>query len=188
LLRFVEEFQKYVLITGLRANRIDVPEDLLMIVNREKSSNVEIQIFDAESIATWEHLHFAFLNALIAFKNKTNVSRSIAMETMLYASAKRQIRRATEILGVKSGSTEIAIVMFGERAGDLESSLSKIMRKFNAERDEAVLELSDAKVARIQRIFDISNKELDTVTNGRGMKRAMIDLIIERMALLPTYR
>jgi len=188
LLRFLEEFQKYVLITGLRVNRVGVPEELLMIVNGEKSSNEGIQIFDAEGICTWEHLYFAFSNALNAFNDKMNVSRSIAMETMLYAAAKRQISRATEILGVKSGSKEIAIVIFGERVEDLEGSLSRIVRQFNAEMDEAVLELKDAKVARIRRIFDISDTELGAVTNRCGMKKAMLELIIERMALLTTYR
>ncbi len=188
MLRFVEEFQKYVLITSLKGSRIDVPEELLILVGREKPSNVEIQIFDAEGVATWEHLYFAVLNALMAFKNKTNASRSLAMETMLYASAQRQICKATEILGVKSGSAGIAMVMIGEKAEDLESTLSNILKLVRAEVDEAVLELTDAKAAGIRRIFDISDGELGVVTKGCETKKALIDLVIERMALLTTER
>ena len=188
MLRFVEEFQKYVLITGLKAKKIDTPEELLRVVNRGKPSNVEIQVFDAQHVATWEHLHFAVLNALTAYKNKANVSRSLAMETMLYASAQRQIRKATEFLGIKSGSARIAIVMISEKPEDSESTLSRILRRIEAESDEAVLELTDAKAASIRRIFGISDGELGVVTKASETKRALVDLVIERMALLTTER
>jgi KEOPS complex subunit Cgi121 len=188
LLRLVEEFQKYVLIAGLKVNRVNVPEELLRIINTEKLSNTEIQIFAADCIATWQHLYFAVLNALMAFKNKANVSRSLAMETMLYASAQRQIRRATEILGVRPGSSGIAMLVIGEMAEDLKLTLSKVLKRVGAETDEAVLDLTDAKVARIQRIFNISDEELGTVTRGCETKKALVDLVIERMAILATER
>jgi len=48
---------------------------------------VEVQLFDASLVTTWEHLYFAALDSLTAFRNRENISRSLAMETMLYASA-----------------------------------------------------------------------------------------------------
>lgn len=186
MLRFVEEFRKHVLMTGFNVNPIDAPEELLGLINREKPSNVETQVFDAESIATWEHLYFAVLNALMAFKTKSNFSRSLAMETILYASGQRQIRKATEILGVKPGSAKIASVLIGENAESLESTLSQILNKIGAQRDETVLELTEAKAANIRRIFRISDGELDSVMKGCETKEALTNLVIERMALLIT--
>jgi KEOPS complex subunit Cgi121 len=188
LLRLVEEFQKYVLITGFGGVKIENTEDFLKLINIAKSPNVEAQTFNAEGVATWQHLYFAALNALTAFKYKTNISKSLAMETMLYASAQRQIRKATSILGIKPSSRNIAMLMIGERPEDLKLAVSKISEQVNAERDEAVLELTDQKMARIQRIFGISNEELSTVMKGHKGKKALIDLVIERMALLATER
>jgi tRNA threonylcarbamoyladenosine modification (KEOPS) complex Cgi121 subunit len=188
LLRLIEEFQKYVLVTGFRKVRIDAPEEFLKLTSSGDSSNVEVQVFDAEDIATWEHLYFAVLNALMSFRNKTSISRSLAMETMLYASAQRQIRRAIGSLGVKHGSTKIAMILIGVRAGNLRRVLSKVSKQIKAERDETVLKLTNEKMANIRRIFNVTDDELSTVKKGNGTKKALVDLIIERMALLATER
>jgi KEOPS complex subunit Cgi121 len=154
----------------------------------EKCSGLQIQIFDADGIATWQHLYFALLNALVAFENSANISRSLTMEVMLYASAQRQIRKATEMLGIKSTSTRMAIVIVGQRAEDLEPAASMISDQTGAERDEEVLELTDEKMAHIRRIFEITSEELGAVVKQRDVKKALVDLVIERMALLATGR
>jgi KEOPS complex subunit Cgi121 len=188
LLRYVEEFRKRVLITGFRNVRIETVQKFLQSAGAEKTPNVEVQVFDAGNIATWQHLYFAVLNALTAFKNKANVSRSLAMEIMLYASAQRQIRKATEILGVRPTSTKIAMVMVGDEAEDLESLLSRISKQINAESDEKVIELTDEKMVSVRRTFSITDEELRTVMKGHETKKALVDLVIERMALLATER
>jgi KEOPS complex subunit Cgi121 len=188
LLRFVERFQRYVLISGLREVKIGDSERLLQLIAAEKRSGLEIQIFDAEGIATWQHLYFAVLNALLAFENRANISRSLTMEVMLYASAQRQIRKATEVLGIKPTSTRIAIVTVGKRAEDLEHAELMISNQTGAERDQEVLELTDEKMAHIQRIFGITSEELRAVMKEHDAKKALLDLVIERMALLATGR
>lgn len=188
MLRFVKEFQKYVLITGFRKVRIDNPQEFLKQTKREVPLNVEIQFFDAENIATWRHLYFAILNALTVFRNGVNVSRSPAMETLVYASAQKQIRKATEILGVKPTSTKIAVLMIGEKTEDLESTLSELSRQIKAEKDETVLDLTEEKMTNIRRIFDVTREEISTVMRGRELKDALVDLVIERMALLAAER
>jgi KEOPS complex subunit Cgi121 len=188
LLKLFKEFGKYVLITGFRRVRIRDTDEFLRLIGAGKAPNVEVQIFDAEGVATWQHLYFAILNALTAFKNKTNKSKSLAMETMLYASAQRQIRKATEILGVKPGSPNVAVLIIGERTKDLESTLSKISKQIKAETDETVLELTNKKIANTQKIFGITKEELGAVTKERQTEKALTDLVIERMALLATER
>lgn len=188
MLKPLKEFRKHVLITGLRGLRIENTEEFLKLITREKPANVDVQIFNADGVATWQHLYFAALNALTAFKNKMNISKSIAMETMLYASAQRQILKATGILGVKPSSTEIAILIIGEKPEALELALSKISKHIKAKEDETVLELTDEKAAYVQRLFNISNQELSAVAKRHETKKALVDLVIERMALLATQR
>jgi KEOPS complex subunit Cgi121 len=188
LLKFAEEFQKYVLISGFREVKISDPERFLRFIAAEKGSGLEIQIFDAEGIATWQHLYFAVLDALVAFENSANISRSLMMEVMLYASAQRQIRKATEILGIKPASTKMAVVIVGQKAEELEPAVLMISNQTRAERDEEVLELTGEKMAHIQRIFEITSEELRAVMREDDVKKALVDLVIERMALLATGR
>ena len=186
MLKYIEEFGKYVAITGFRNVKIEDTEEFLKRACKEKRSNVEIQFFDAKLVATWQHLYFAVLNALTAFKNKENISKSLAMETMLCASAQRQIRKATELVGIKRDSSEIALLIIGERLETVESTLSMVLKHVKAKRDDTVLDLSEEKIATIQEAFGISAFEVKTIVKKDEIGRALTDLVIERMALLAT--
>jgi KEOPS complex subunit Cgi121 len=186
LLKHIKKFEKHVAIAGFRNIEIKDIEEFFKIIRKEKPSNVEIQFFDAQFVATWQHLYFAAVNALTAFKNKENISKNLAMESLLYASAQRQIRKAVKLLGVKPNSYEIAVLIIGEKPESARSGLSMVSKQVEAKRDDAVLELSKEKAAVIQEIFGISNVELETVMEKDGLEKALIDLVIERMALLAT--
>jgi KEOPS complex subunit Cgi121 len=186
LLKQIEEFGKHVAIAGFRKVKIKDIEEFFKIIRKEKPSNAEIQFFDAKFVATWQHLYFAALNALTAFKNRENISESLAMESLLYASAQRQIRKAMKLLGIKPNSTEIAVLIFGERPELVRSALSLVTKQVKAKHDDTLLRLSKEKAAGIQKIFVISDVELETVMKKDGLEKALTDLVIERMALLAT--
>ncbi len=188
MLKHIEEFGKYVAITGFRNAKIRDVEEFFKIIRREKPSNVEIQFFDAELVATWQHLYFAVLNALTAFKNKRNISKSLTMEIMIYASAQHQIRKAMELLGVKLTTSKIAVLIIGEKPEDVKSALSVVSKLVNAQQDDKVLEMSKEKAKIIQNTFGISDLELKTVMKGNNLERTLTDLVIERMALLAIQR
>lgn len=186
MLKQIEEFGKYVTIAGFRYVKIKDIGEFLKKIRKEKPANVEIQFFDAKFVATWQHLYFAAINALTAFKSGENISESLAMESLLYASAQRQIRKAMKLLGVKLNSSKIAVLIFGERPELARSALSLVTKQVKAKRDDTVLKLSEEKVAGIQKIFVISDVELETVMKNDGLEKALTDLVIERMALLAT--
>lgn len=184
LLKEIEEFGKYVAVAGFREAQIGDIEFFLDKVGREKPSGVEMQFFDAQLVATWQHLYFAALNALTAFRNRDNISKSVAMESMLYASAQRQIRKATSLLGIKPNRSEIAVVVIGEEPESMKSALLLISEQVEGERDDTVLKLSKEKAATVRKVFGISDVELETVMEENGWEKAVRDLVIERMALL----
>jgi tRNA threonylcarbamoyladenosine modification (KEOPS) complex Cgi121 subunit len=186
LLKYIEETGKYVEITGFRNVRVGDAEEFVKAVRNDKQQRVWVQFFDAELVATWQHLHFAVLNALLAFKNERNVSKSVAMEVMLYASAQRQIRRAIDFMGVKCASANVAVVIIGERPDSVKAVLSAVSKRIGAEPDETVLELSRRKVQRIREAFGITEKELEAVMEKDSAEQALVKLVIERMALLST--
>jgi tRNA threonylcarbamoyladenosine modification (KEOPS) complex Cgi121 subunit len=186
LLVHIEEFRKYAIITGFKSIRIRNKEEFLKKIHKEKQSNVEIQFFDAKSVATWQHLYFALLNALTAFKNNENISKSLAMETMIYASAQRQIRKAMELIGIGNDTSEIALIIVGDDSETLKSALTMISQNINMKNDDAILELSKEKKRIIREKFGISDLELKTITKKDDLKEALTNLVIERMALLAT--
>jgi KEOPS complex subunit Cgi121 len=188
MLKHVEEFGKCAAITGFRNVKIKDTKEFLKKIRKEKPSNVETQFFDAKFVASWQHLYFAVLNALTAFKNKGNISKSLAMETLLYASAQRQIRKAMELLGIKSETSEIALLIIGQNPETVKSALSMISASVNVQHDDTVLELSEEKRRIIQKTFGISDLELKTVMKKDGLEEALTNLVIERMALLATRR
>ena len=57
-----------------------------------------------------------------------------------------------------------------------------------AQHDDTVLELSKEKKRIIQKTFGISDLELKTVMKKDGLKEALANLVIERMALTATQR
>jgi tRNA threonylcarbamoyladenosine modification (KEOPS) complex Cgi121 subunit len=188
LLVHIEEFKKYAIITGFKNIRIRNKEEFLKKIRKEKQSNVEIQFFDAKSIATWQHLYFTLLNALTAFKNDENISKSLAMETMIYASAQRQIRKATELIGIGTDMSEIALLIVGDDSETLKSVLSMISENINMKNDDSVVELSEEKQRIVREKFGISDLELKTIMKKGDVKEALTNLVVERMALLTTQR
>jgi len=188
LLKHLQEFGKYIAIAGFRNVKIEDVDAFLERARNSVGKNVEIQFFDAELVASWQHLYFAALNALKAFENRGNISKSLGVEVLLYASAQRQIRKATELLGVKKGLKDIAVLMIGMSANEVKAALNAVSKVFGGRRDDEVLELSQRKKVAIRRFFEISEAEIEAAANGKNLEKALIDLVIERMALLATER
>jgi tRNA threonylcarbamoyladenosine modification (KEOPS) complex Cgi121 subunit len=186
LLKHIKETGKYVEITGFRNVRVGDAEEFVKSVREEKQQRVWVQFFDAELVATWQHLHFAVLNALLVFKNERNVSKSVVMEVMLYASAQHQIKKAIDFMGVKYDSANVAAVIIGESPNTVKAVLSAVSKRIGAEPDETVLELSRKKAQRIREAFGITEKELEAVMEKCNADQALVKLVIERMALLST--
>jgi tRNA threonylcarbamoyladenosine modification (KEOPS) complex Cgi121 subunit len=68
VLTYIEEDQKYLKIAGFRGLTIRDSEEF-MKSSFQKNPDIWVQFFDADLIATWEHLYFAVLNALLAYRN-----------------------------------------------------------------------------------------------------------------------
>ena len=121
MIKQVEGFNKYIAIAGFRNTQISDVDHLLNLV-REKLGAVTVQFFDAKLVAGWQHLYFATLNALKAFKNKTNISKNLAVECLLYASARRQIKVALNLMGIRQDSSQVAVLVIANEESVAEKS------------------------------------------------------------------
>jgi tRNA threonylcarbamoyladenosine modification (KEOPS) complex Cgi121 subunit len=188
LIRELEEFGMYVAMTGFRNAEIEDVNEFFTLV-RKKAAGVVIQIFDANLIASWEHLYFAALNALTAFEGELNISNSLAMETLLYASAQRQIDKAIGLLGIKPESSQIAVLVMAKTSEEAGSALETISEMVSGDCDDGILELSGEKMEKIRRLFEVSDLELESKLERKGLEReTLVDLVIEHVALLATQR
>jgi len=188
LIKKLEDFDKYFAIAGFRNVRINDVNNFFSQV-RKKTKDVHIQFFDARLVAGWRHMYFAVLNALKAFKGRLNISNSLAVEALLYASAQRQISKAVDLLGIKPESSRVAVLVVSETKQVIDTALEIVSQLISGERDDDVLELTDEKVEDIRRLFGISDLELEAKLEKKGLeKEALIDLVIEHVALLVTQR
>jgi len=188
LIKEIEGFDKYIGITGVRNVRIEDVKSFLDGI-RKKTEDVSVQFFNANLIAGPEHLYFAALNALKAFESHLNICKRLALEILLYASAQGQIKKAVELLGVKAQSSEVAVLAIADTEAKVCETLKVISEFIQGKCDDNVIELSDTKVEAIKELFGISELELEAKLEKRGFeKEALINLVIEHMALLATER
>ena len=188
MIQEIPGFDKYIGVTGIRHVRIEDAKSLVDNI-RKRAKGVSVQLFDASLVAGPEHLYFATLNALKAFESDMNICKRLALEILLYASARRQIKKAVELLGVKDVSSEVAILVVAETEAKVCETLTVISDCIQGVQDERVIALSNTKVEAIKELFGISELELESKLQKRGFeKEALINLVIEHMALLATER
>lgn len=104
------------------------------IINKKKG--VAIQVFDCESIAGKIHLMGAYLNALSAFRNHTNRTKSVSMEMLLFAAMTDQITAAIDAVGARK-SSKLVVFSSSKKAFGMVSPLLKDIGEFNPTRQHA---------------------------------------------------
>lgn len=178
---------KHVLITGFGRAEI---ERFNTFFNRiqERVKDSHVQFFNAKLVASWEHLYFAALNALRAFETGLNISRDPAIEALLYASGQHQIGKAIETLGITTDSSEVAVLIMSETEKDSRESLDVVSDLLRGEICDDVLELTEEKMVAIRKLFSISDPELEAASREEGLESALINLVIEHVALLTAKR
>jgi tRNA threonylcarbamoyladenosine modification (KEOPS) complex Cgi121 subunit len=186
MLHFFKKFHFYTEITGYRGVTFEQADAYLKANRKAQPQTVWIQFFNSDLIAPQEHLYFAVLNALTAFRDKTNLSKSLAMETMLYASSQRQIQKAIQVIGLKPGMSEMAVSIIGESAEIVKAALKDLSDYLQTEPCDEVLGLTSKKSSQIKEAFNITPSMIAVAAKGRGEDLALVDLVIEQVALLAT--
>ena len=184
----LEGFNQHLTIAGFRNIKIKEVNKFLQAA-KDKTDSACVQFFDASLIAGWEHLRFAVLNALNAFKGKANISCTLSMETLLYASAQRQIKEAVRLMGIKNSTSLVAVLVLAETSKQASTTLKVVSKLLRGRRDDSVINMTADKIADLKRLFEISNVELDAKKDRPDAEgQALTDLVIEHMALLVTQR
>jgi len=80
------------------------------------------------------------------------------------------------------------VLIIGEKPEEVNSALANIQRIVNVKNDDETLEFSEEKMALAKKNFEISDEEIKAVMRKGDLKKALVDLVIERVALLATKR
>ena len=173
-----------VAIGGVRGVSIRDIEGFLSRVREAVGGHV-FQVFDAGSVAGWRHLFFSAVNAVSAIEGGGAISRSLGIEVLLYVSCVDQISRALEVVGVSPTTTEIALVVLAESAGEVEEAFLRAAESLGVH-DDGVLELGAEKLDALKGRYGVSDAELEAVGGAKG--DALTMLLVERGALLRLRR
>lgn len=152
-------------ILGFRDSINSIGETLDLIDSIKKEGEI-IQLLNADSIASKDHIIHGVNQAFLAFERGENLAKDISVEIVLRCSAQRQISKAFKILGLKEGEMNICAVLIN--CDDYTSQLSSIFTY-----DESVL---DCDVERLCDVYKISFEEIN--------KMPVDEIIIDRITKL----
>lgn len=158
-----------------------------MARTRNTLKPVTVQFFDAERIAGSTHLTFAVLNALQAFHQRRNLSKSLEVEVLLYASGQRQIGKAIKMLGLRRDTTTAALLLIGSSAKASNDAEAQAVELVPGKRDDRVIALDrKGKCTGLRALFNVTDLELAALSPRYNRRQALAWLIVERGALLAT--
>jgi len=159
-----------------------------------------VQAFDAAYVADRGHLEAAVEHATRAFERGANVASDRAVEILLYAAGRRQIRQALE-MGVGEGEQDVVVVVDGGSGSDgrdrdgaggaaatapVGDEAGAAAAVVDVLEDASILDADDALTgdgvygdrATIRAFFDVSDAELDAAAGD------LAGVVRERVALL----
>ncbi len=127
-------------------------------------TDTQVLVARADMIFGMDHLRSALYHAERAIEDGTNSSDSLAMETLLYASAERQLSAAIKKMSVTDETEELVVARLA--GGPLEPD--RTWRELD--------EKTDLTADRLMR-FGVTQTELSTIG-----ERSPLELVLERVA------
>lgn len=152
-------------ILGFRAD-IQSVGDTLDFINSIKKDDEIIQLLNADSIVSKNHIIHGVNQAFLAFERGENLAKDLSVEIVLRCSAQRQISKAFKMLGLKEGNMNLCAILINSE--DYTKELSSMFTL-----DEGALIGDENKLIET---YGISGNELETMS--------VEDIIIDRITKL----
>jgi tRNA threonylcarbamoyladenosine modification (KEOPS) complex Cgi121 subunit len=160
-------------IAGARGHTADSKETICKAQEWGSSRRIEVLLAEARVVFGRDHIESAVRHALRAQAAGTMVAHSVSMETLRYLSAQRQVADAIRIAGIRNGTQDLAVAVFGA------DSTAEVLKRFGWSRDDTVLEPREKSLMAL----GITEEEVSTVPPDRHD-----DLALEKVALLDVLR
>jgi len=138
---------------GFKAS-IDSVGDVLDKVDSIKGDGEIIQLLNADSIVSENHIVHGVNQAFLAFDRGENLAKDISVEIVLRCSAQRQISKAFKMLGLHEGEMNLCAVLIN--CDDYSSELSSLFSL-----DDGVL---DPDFDNLKKVYKINDIELENMS------------------------
>lgn len=152
-------------VLGFRGT-INSVEETLDLIDKIRGDGEIIQLLNADSIVSKNHVFHAVNQAFLAFERGENLAKDISVEIVLRCSAQRQISKAFKIVGLKKGEMNLCCVLINCK--DYTDELSSIFTL-----DDSVLDACDENIIDT---YKISRDELENLS--------IEEIIIDRITKL----
>ena len=151
-------------ILGFRAN-IDSVGEVLGKINSIKDDGEIIQLLNADSVVSKNHIIHGVNQAFLAFERGENLANDLSVEIVLRCSAQRQISKAFKILGLHEGKMNLCAVLIDSK--DYTKELSSLFI-----RDDDVLIPDEDKLIEMYKISDdeLQNMSVEEIIIDRITK------------------
>ncbi|WP_296873023.1 KEOPS complex subunit Cgi121 [uncultured Methanobrevibacter sp.] len=151
-------------ILGFRAN-IDSVGEVLGKINSIKDDGEIIQLLNADSVVSKNHIIHGVNQAFLAFERGENLANDLSVEIVLRCSAQRQISKAFKILGLHEGNMNLCAVLIDSK--DYTKELSSLFI-----RDDDVLIPDEDKLIEMYKISDdeLQNMSVEEIIIDRITK------------------
>ena len=151
-------------ILGFRAN-IDSVGEVLDEINSIRDDGEIIQLLNADSVVSKNHIIHGVNQAFLAFERGENLANDLSVEIVLRCSAQRQISKAFKILGLHEGNMNLCAVLIDSK--DYTKELSSLFI-----RDDDVLIPDEDKLIEMYKISDdeLQNMSVEEIIIDRITK------------------
>lgn len=140
-------------ILGFRAS-IDSVGDTLDKINSVRQDGEIIQLLNADSVVSRNHIFHAVNQAFSAFDRGENLANDISVEIVLRCSAQRQISKAFKMMGLHEGDMNLCVVLINSK-----DHLKELSSMFTL--DESVLLPCEENIVKL---YGISDAELENMS------------------------
>ena len=152
-------------IFGFKAS-IDSVGDTLDKIDSIRQDGEIIQLLNADSIVSKNHIIHGVNQAFLAFDRGENLANDISVEIVLRCSAQRQISKAFKMLGLHEGEMDLCVVLINSK-----DHISELSSLFSL--DESVF---NPDVDNLIKVYKISDVELENMS--------LEEIIIDRITKL----
>ena len=149
-------------IFGFKAS-IDSVGDTLDKIDSIRQDGEIIQLLNADSIVSKNHIIHGVNQAFLAFDRGENLANDISVEIVLRCSAQRQISKAFKMLGLHEGEMDLCVVLINSK-----DHISELSSLFSL--DESVF---NPNVDNLIKVYKISDVELENMS----LEEVVIDRI-----------
>lgn len=155
-------FMDNIQIFGFKAS-IDSVGDTLDKIDSIRQEGEIIQLLNADSIVSKNHIVHGVNQAFLAFDRGENLANDISVEIVLRCSAQRQISKAFKMLGLHEGEMDLCVVLINSK-----DHLCELSSLFSL--DESVF---NPNVDNLIKVYKISDVELENMS----LEEVVIDRI-----------